>query len=66
MVVKVIELVGSSRRNWTDAVENAVQEAAKTIDDITGVEIVNLTASVHEDRITEYRANVKLAFCVKE
>jgi flavin-binding protein dodecin len=29
-VVKVIELVGTSRQNWTDAVDNAVMEASKT------------------------------------
>lgn len=66
MVVKVIELVGSSRRNWTEAVENAVQEAAKTIDGIMGVEVVRFTASVNEDRIYEYKAELKLAFCVKD
>ena len=31
MVVKVIELFGSSKNNWTEAVDNAVHEAAKTI-----------------------------------
>lgn len=66
MVVKVIELVGSSRRNWTEAVENAVQEAAKTIDGIMGVEVVRFTASVHDEQIHEYKAELKLAFCVKD
>lgn len=65
MVVKVIELVGSSRRNWTEAVENAVQEASKTIDNILGVEVINFTASINDEHIYEYKANVKLAFRVK-
>jgi flavin-binding protein dodecin len=38
MVVKVIELVGTSRHNWTDAVDNAVVEASKTVENIMGVE----------------------------
>jgi len=66
MVVKVIELVGSSNKNWTDAVENAVKEAAKTIDDIMGVEVINLTAKIAGDKISEYKANVKVAFRVHE
>lgn len=64
MVVKVIELVGSSNNNWTDAVDNAVKEAAKTIDHILGVEVTNLTAHIDGNRINEYKANVKIAFHV--
>ncbi len=65
MVVKVIELVGSSRNNWTEAVDNAVHEAAKTIHYIVGVEVTNFTANVNDGEIVEYRADVKLAFKVK-
>jgi flavin-binding protein dodecin len=64
MIVKVIELVGSSNNNWTDAVENAVKEAAKTIDHILGVEVTNLTAHIDGNSISEYKANVKIAFHV--
>ena len=65
MVVKVIELVGSSHHNWTDAVDNAVSEASKTIDNILGIEVTNFTANVNDGHIVEYRADVKLAFRVK-
>ncbi|MGB4125249.1 MAG: dodecin family protein, partial [Dethiobacteria bacterium] len=34
-VAKVIELVGESGVSWEDAVQNAVQEASKTLDGIT-------------------------------
>lgn len=64
MVVKVIELVGTSRHNWTDAVDNAVMEAAKTIDDILGVEVTNFTANIDNGHIEEYKADVKIAFHV--
>ncbi|MBP2642140.1 MAG: Dodecin [Firmicutes bacterium] len=60
-VVKVIELVGTSRHNWTDAVDNAVMEAAKTTDDILGVEVTNFTANIDNGRIAEYKADVKVA-----
>jgi flavin-binding protein dodecin len=64
-VVKVVELVGESKSGWEDAVKNAVADAAKTIDNITGVEINNLTANVADGSIVEYKANVKIAFGVK-
>lgn len=63
-VVKVLELVGESERDWDDAVRNAVAEAAKTVRNITGIEVCNMTANVRDGRISEYRANVKVAFVV--
>lgn len=63
-VVKVLELVGDSKKDWQDAVSVAVTEAAKTVDHITGVEVANWTANVQGGRIVEYKANVKVAFAV--
>ena len=65
-VVKVIELVGTSSESWEDAAKNAVAEAAKTIRRITGVHVVGQTATVEGNVITEFRANVKVAFVVGE
>lgn len=64
MVVKVIELVGTSSHNWTDAVDNAVMEASRSIDDILGVEVTNFTANIDNGHIAEYKADVKVAFKV--
>ncbi len=63
-VVKVLELVGESTNNWEDAVRSAVQEAARTVRNITGVEVCNMTANVQNGQIVEYKANVKVAFAV--
>ncbi|MEM4723875.1 MAG: dodecin family protein [Candidatus Hadarchaeum sp.] len=64
-VIKVIELVGNSKVSWEDAAKNAVAEAAKTIRGITGIDVVGQTAVVENGMITEYRANVKVAFVVE-
>jgi len=61
-VVKVTELVGVSNKSWEDAARNAVRDASKTIDNITGVEIINTTARVKNGELIEYRADVKIAF----
>jgi flavin-binding protein dodecin len=63
-VVKVLELVGSSPHSFQEAVQNAVAEAARTVDNIQGVEVVNWTAQVQGEQLAEYRANVKVAFLV--
>ncbi len=64
-VVKIIELVGTSEKSWEDAVRQAVKEAAKTVRNIVGVHVVGFTAKVKDGEITEYRANVKIAFVVE-
>lgn len=64
-VIKVIELVGESNQGWEDAVRVAVRQAAKTVRNITGVEVVNWTGNVGGNGdITSYRANIQLAFSV--
>jgi len=60
--VKVAELVGGSASSWRDAVHAAVSEAARTLGNITGVEVINLTADVENGEIKEYKANVKVAY----
>lgn len=63
--IKVTELVGQSKTSWQDAVHTAVKEAAKTVRNISGVEVYNLTADVQDGNIIEYKANVKIAFRVE-
>ncbi len=64
-IAKVIELVGSSSKGFDDAVRNAVAEAAKTVKNISGVDVLGMTAKVDGDRLSEFRANVKIAFGVE-
>src|SRR3954453_12014016 len=61
-IVKIVELMGVSEESFTDAVRAAVKEAAKTIRNITGVEVIKSTAQVEVDEIIEYHVTVTLAF----
>ncbi|MGD9131367.1 MAG: dodecin family protein [Candidatus Bathyarchaeota archaeon] len=64
-VVKVIELIGSSSKSWSDAAQNAVTEAAKTVKNIKGVHVKRCTAKVKDNKIVQYNANVKVSFIVE-
>ena len=64
-VVKIIELIGSSPKDWEDAVKVALAEAAKTVDNIKSIYVKNCKAKVENNKIVEYRALVKIAFVVK-
>jgi flavin-binding protein dodecin len=66
-LANIVELIGSSDKNWEDAAQVATTEAAKTIHGIRGVEVTDLTARVNSEtgKIEEYRACVKLSFGVE-
>jgi len=38
-VAKIIEIVGSSEKGWSEAIQAALDEANKTIKGITGLEV---------------------------
>jgi flavin-binding protein dodecin len=63
--VKVIELVGTSTKSWHDAVQDALKEASKTLQGISGIDVLSTTAVVKDNKITEYRATVKVAFLLE-
>jgi len=63
--IKIVELVGISKKSFEDAVAQAVKKASQSIKGISGVEIISQSAKVTNGKITSYRANVKLAFAVK-
>ena len=64
-VVKVIEIIGTSEKGWDDAVKQAVRRTSETVENITGIEVMAMTARVTDAEITEYRATIKIAFHVK-
>ena len=66
LVAKVIELVGSSEKGWSEAADVAVRTASKSIKNITGVELVAMTAQVKDGGIVTYRSTVKIAFGVED
>ena len=66
IVIKVIEVIGSSDKSWEAAATNAVEEAAKTVKHLIGVDVVNFTASVKDGKIIKYKATCKIAFEVQD
>ena len=64
-VAKVITIIGSSPESFAKAADAAVQEAAKTLRGISGADVVTMSAVVEDDRITEYRTTVNIAFAVE-
>lgn len=66
MVVKILELIGVSEKNFEDAVNEAVRRSSKTIKNISGVDVVGQSVRVKDGQIREYRVHCKIAFAVEE
>jgi dodecin len=64
-IAKVITIIGSSPESFAKAADAAVQEAAKTVRGIHGAQVKSLRAVVENDRISEYRTTVDIAFEVE-
>lgn len=65
-VMKVIEVLSNSDKSWEDATAKAVKKASKSIKGIKSVYVQSQSAVVEDDRVTEYRVNLKLTFEVKD
>ena len=61
-VYKVIELVGTSTASWEDAAKNAVETAAKSLDEIRIAEVVKLDMKVENEIVVAFRARVNISF----
>ena len=54
-VAKVVELVGSSKKNCEEGISEAVARVGKTIRNVTGLDVVGQKAIVKNGKIVEYR-----------
>ena len=65
MVYKYIDIVGTSGKDITDAVNNALKEASKTVKNIQWGEMGKVTFRVEENQKIEYQAEVRIGFKVE-
>jgi flavin-binding protein dodecin len=62
-VVKIIELVGSSKESTDDAARQALEQAKTSLRNIRALDIVS--TGIRGDNLDEYRAHVRVAFVVE-
>ncbi len=65
-ILKVIEILASSKNSWEEAAANAVKEASKTVRGIRSCNIHNQSAVVEKGKIVEYRVNCKITFAIEK
>jgi dodecin len=65
-MLKVVEVLAESNKNWEDAAQNAVKRAAETLKGIKSIYIKGFEAVVSGDEITKYRVNAKISFLLEK
>jgi flavin-binding protein dodecin len=65
MVIKIVELIGISKKSFDDAFREGVKRATKTLHNVTGVDVVGQTAAVANGKVVEYKVNLKVAFVME-
>jgi len=61
-VAKVVEIVSNSEKSFDDAVNRGLDEAAKSLRGISGIELINWTCDVENNQIVRYKVTMHLAF----
>ncbi len=61
-IYKIIEVVGTSKNSWEDAARNAVETAAKSLEDLRVAEVIKLDMTIDKNKVTSFRTRVNLSF----
>ena len=59
---KHIFVTGSSLVSWKDAILKTIEEASKTIDYISQVEILKQRANINNNKIVQYLVDLDISF----
>lgn len=64
-VARVTEIIASSPDGFREAVEEGVARAARTLRNLTGLEVMSKRVKVERGLITEYRVDMKITFLLE-
>lgn len=65
-VYKHIELTGSSKTSVQDAIENAVQRAAKSLRGMQWFEVTDTRGHIEEGKVAWWQVTIKVGFTLEE
>jgi len=65
-IVKVIEVIASSEKGIEDALQQALTEASKTLQNIDSIYAKDIKAHVKDNKITTYGLICKISFRLDE
>lgn len=61
-VAKVTEIISASNKSFEDAIQSGVARASETLKNVRTAWVQEMTVTVKDGRIDEYRVNLKVTF----
>ncbi|MFH1227251.1 MAG: dodecin family protein [Planctomycetota bacterium] len=65
-VARVTQIVSSSTKGITEAVQEGIRRAAKTLRGITGAEVTKTNVKVENGKVIEYRVHMNITFVLED
>lgn len=62
---KHIKVTGYSNISWKDAIVKTIEEASKTLSNLTSVTVLEQRANISGDKIVEYMADLDITFRIE-
>jgi flavin-binding protein dodecin len=62
---KHIKVTGYSNLSWKDAIVKSVEEASKTLDHLTSIEVLKQKANIQDNKISEYSVDLDITFQIE-
>lgn len=64
-VYKLIELTGTSDKSIEDAVDNAIERAHKTINQLCWFQVVETRGSLDKGKVKQWQVTIKVGFAIE-
>lgn len=65
-IARVTEIIAASADSFEDAVKAGIARACKTLNNVTGAWVKDQKVVVENNKIVEYRVNLKVTFVLEE
>jgi flavin-binding protein dodecin len=65
-VYRVIEIVGTSKQSISDAIDNAINRAHKTLRNLRWFEVVRTSGNIADGKIEHYQVTLSIGFTMEE
>lgn len=65
-IAKVTEIIASSKKSFEDAVQQGIERANKTLENVKGAWIKDHKVKVEGGKIVEYRVTMKVSFVLND
>jgi flavin-binding protein dodecin len=62
---KKIELTGTSDKSLEAAIENAIEKASNTVDDMRWFEVIETRGSIEDGTVAQWQVVIKVGFTLK-